>query len=275
MTHDLEGELRRRRLPDGRYIAPEPTPYDKPDTHAPLARALARALAEPPDPDHAAEAARHLIEAFPGCRVGKAAYSEGLADIVADEGIPPPVVRHVCRRARAEEKSLPPLAVLRTMMLAELRARQTLLCALQGFPRLLAEARKRDMEEAERIAAAAALHGARLPPRDIVDTWRGITEGWLHQRVNLSAMRAGEDFEDADCLIAALEIGRPPEAFEAAAALVPDLAAYERARSAALATAPEPGTPEGAWDREWPSPETKFAGRIAPLVAAFRKAHGL
>jgi hypothetical protein len=91
-------------------------------------------------------------------------------------------------------------------------------------------------------------------------------------------MRLCEDvcFEDGDCLIAALETGRPPEAFHAAAALVPDLADYERARNAALATAPEFATPEGnAWDRQWPAPEEKFADRIAPLVAAFRQAHGL
>jgi len=274
---DLEGELRRRlRLPNGCYAAPEPWPYDKPDTFAPLADALRAALAEPPDPEHAAEAALRLIETFPGCRVGRAAYSEGLADIVADEGIPPGVVRYACRRARAEAKSLPTLAEMRDRMLAEQRARQGLLSALQDFPRRLAEARERDAEEAARLATAAARHGATLPPSDIVDAWRGITEGWLCQRINLPAMRAGEDFEDADVLMAALETGRPPEAFEAAVALVPALADYERARSAALPTAPDYGTPEcEAWDRQWPAPETKFADRLGPIVAAFRQAHRL
>jgi len=273
---DLEGALRRRRLPDGRYDAPEPAPYDKPDRHKPLAAALRAALAEPPDPEHAREAARHLIDCFPGCRVGKAAYAEGLADVVADEGVPPPVVRYVCRRVRSEARSLPPLAELRAQMLAEMRARQVLLYALQDFPRRLAEAHKRDMEEAARLAAAAARHGAMLPPSDIVDAWRAITEGWLCQRINLSAMRMGEDFEDADCLIAALETGRPPEAFQAAAALVPTVADYERRRNEALATAPEYGTPEGdAWYAQWPAAEEKFADRLAPLVAAFKRAHGL
>jgi len=274
---DLEGELRRRlRLPNGCYAAPEPAPGDKPDTYAPLAAALRAALAEPPDPDHAAEAARHLIDCFPGCRVGKAAYAEGLADVVADEGVPPPVVRYVCRRVRSEARSLPPLAELRAQMLAEMRARQVLLYALQDFPRRLAEAHKRDMEEAARLAAAAARHGAMLPPSDIVDAWRAITVGWLHQRINLWAMRAGESFEDADALMAALETGRPPDAFEAAAVLVPALAAYERARNEALATAPEYGTPESAvWDRMWPMPEAKFAARLGPIVTAFRQAHRL
>ena len=276
MTLDLEGELRRRRLPNGHYVAPEPAPYDKPDHHKPLAAALAAALAEPPEPEHAAEAARHLTESFPNCRVGKAAYSEGLADIVADEGIPPPVVRFVGRRARAEAKSLPPLAELRTMMIAELRAREGLLVGLESFPRKLAEAHKRDMEEAERIATAAARHGATVEPSDLVTSWYAITEGGLHQRINLSAMHAGEGFEGADALIAALEIGRPPKAFQAASTLLPVLAAYCRAREAALATAPEVGTPEGdAWDRQWPAPETKFADRIAPIVEAFRQAFGL
>jgi hypothetical protein len=277
MTLDLEGELRRLRLPNGSYAAPEPAPHHKPDAYAAFADALAAALAEPPDPEHAAEAAQHLIECYPNCRVGKAAYASGLADIVADDAIPPPVVRHVCRRVRAEAKTLPPPAEMRERMLAELRARQGLLSALQDFPRRLAVARKRDAEEAERIAAAAARHGATLEPSDLVAAWHGIAEeGWLHQRINLWAMRAGEDFEAADVLMAALEIGRPPEAFQAAAALVPDLADYERARNAALASAPEFGTPEGdAWDREWPAPETKFADCVAPLVAAFREAHKL
>lgn len=98
----------------------------------------------------------------------------------------------------------------------------------------------------------------------------------MHQRINLWAMRAGEDFEDADCVIAALENGGPRQAFEAAAALVPDLVDYERARNEALASAPEVGTPEGdTWDRQWPDPAKKFADRIAPVVAAFKQAHGL
>jgi len=278
MTLDLECELRRRRLANGRYVAPERDPHDKPDHYKPLATELARALAEPPDPDHAAEAARHLIDCYPQCRVGREAYASGLADIISDDGIPPPVVRHVCRRVRAEAKSLPPLAELRERMLAELRARQGLLAGLESFPRKLAEAHKREAAEAERIAAAAARHGATLPPSDIVAAWHGIAYGWLHERVTLAAMRLCEDvcFEDGDCLIAALETGRPPEVFQAAAELVPALAANERARNAALATAPEFGTPEGdAWDCEWPAPEAKFADRIAPLVAAFRQTHKL
>jgi hypothetical protein len=282
MTLDLEGELRRRsRLPNGHYAAFDlkPMPYDKADNHAALAAALAAALGEPPDPEHAAEAARHLIEIFPNCRVGKAAYAMGLADIVGDETIPPCVVRHVCRRVRAKAKTLPPLAELRTMMLAELHAREVLLLGLELFPRKLAEGHKRNAEEAERIVAAAARHGVTLEPGDIVFAWRAIADGWLHNRINLSAMRAGragEDFGDADMLMAALETGRPPEAFQTAAVLVPDLAAYERARNAALAIAPKSGTPEGdAWYREWPDPAEKFADRIAPIVAAFRQAHGL
>jgi len=273
---DLERALRDRRCANGEYIAPEPQPGDKPDRHKPLAAALATALAEPPDPEHAAEAALRLIECYPNCRVGKAAYSEGLADVVGDEGIPPPVVRHVCRRVRSEARSLPPLAEMRERMVAELRARQSLLYALQDFPRQLAEAERRDIQEAQAIAAAAARHGATLAPSDLVDAWRGITEGWLCQRINLWAMRAGEGFEDADCLIAALEVGRPPEAFEAAITLLPALAEYERRRNEALPTAPEYGTPEGdAWYAQWPDPAEKFADRIGPIVAAFRQAHRL
>jgi len=177
MTLDLEGELRRLRLPDGRYAAPEPAPRDKPDAYAAFADALATALAEPPDPKHAAEAALRLIETFPGCRVGKAAYATGLGDVVGDDGIPPCVVRHVCRSVRAEVKALPPLAELRERMLAELRARRDLLARLESFPRRLAEAHKRDMEEAARIAAAAARRGATLPPSDIVATWHRVAEG--------------------------------------------------------------------------------------------------
>jgi len=273
---DIEAALRSHRRPDGRYAAPEPHPGDKPDRHKPLHAALAAALREPPDPKHAAEAAQHLIEAFPNCRIGRAAYATGLADIVVDEGIPPCVVRHACRRVRAEAKSLPPLAELRTMMIAESRARLDLLIKVTFFSHQLADARERDMKEAERIAAAAARHGVTLDPGDLVDAWRGITVGWLHQRINLSAMRAGEDFEDADCLIAALEIGRPPEAFHDAAALVPELAEYERKRNEALLTAPEFGTPEGdAWYAQWPAAEEKFADRLAPIVAAFKRAHKL
>jgi len=277
MTLDLEGELRRRlRLPNGCYTAPEPWPYDKPDHHKPLAAALAAALAELPDPEHAAEAARHLIDCFPGCRVGRDAYASGFADIVADEDIAPGVVRYACRRVRSESKSLPPLAEMRERMVAELRARRDLLAALESFPRRLAEAHKRDMEEAARLAAAAARHGATLAPSDLVDAWRAITVGWLHQRINLWAMRAGESFEDADALMAALETGRPPEAFQAAAALVPTVADYERKRNEALVSAPESAPVEGdAWDREWPAPEEKFADRIGPIVAAFRQAHRL
>ena len=274
---DLERALRDRRCANGEYIAPEPQPGDKPDRHKPLAAALAAALAEPPDPGHAAEAAMRLIECYPNCRVGKAAYSEGLADIVADDAIPPPVVRHVCRRVRSEARSLPPLAELRAQMLAEMRARQSLLYALQDFPRQLAEAERRDIQEAQAIAAAAARHGVPMDPTGLVTFWRGAAvEGWLHQRINLWAMRAGESFEDADCLMETLAIGRPREAFEAAAALVPALASYCRAREAAIPTAPAHGTPESAvWDRMWPMPEAKFADRIAPIVAAFRQAHRL
>jgi len=276
---DMEGELRRRlRLPNGRYAAPEPAPRDKPDTYAAFAAALAAALAEPPDPDHAAEAALHLIECFPNCRVGRDAYASGLADIVTDENIPPCVVRHACRRVRAEAKTLPPIADLRDRMLAEMRARRDLLAALESFPRRLAEAHKRDAEEAARLATAAARHGAALEPGDIVDAWRAITEGWLYQRTTLAAMRLCEDvwFEDGDVLMATLETGRPPEAFQAAAALLPALAAYCREREAALATAPEFGTPEGdAWDAQWPAPEAKFADRITLIAAAFKRAHAL
>ena len=61
-----------------------------------------------------------------------------------------------------------------------------------------------------------------------------------------------------------------------AAALVPTVADYERARNEALATAPEFGTPEGdAWDRQWPAPKAKFASPIGPIVAAFKRAHAL
>ena len=276
MTLDLEGELRRRRLPNGRYATPEPAPHHKPDTYAPLAAALAAALAEPPDPKHAAEAAMHLVDCFPGCRVGKAAYATGLGDIVDEERIAPSIVRAICRRVRAETKALPPLADMRERMLAELRARRDLLANLEFFPRRLAEAHKRDMEEAKRLAAAAARHGATLEPGDLVSIWRGITEGWLHQRVNLSAMRAAEDFEDADVLMAALDLARPREALEAAITLLPDLAAYCREREVAVATAPALGTPEGvAWDRMWPMPEQRFADCLAPIVAAFKRAHAL
>jgi hypothetical protein len=93
--------------------------------------------------------------------------------------------------ASATAKTLPPLADLRERMLAEMRARRDLLAGLESFPRRLAEARKRDAEEAARIAAAAARHGATLEPSDLVAAWYGITEGWLHQRINLPAMHAG------------------------------------------------------------------------------------
>jgi len=275
---DLERALRDRRCANGEYIAPEPQPGDKPDRHKPLAAALAAALAEPADPGHAREAAMRLIETFPGCRVGRDAYASGLADIVADDAIPPCVVRHSCRRARAEAKTLPTLAEMRERTIAELRARRDLLARLESFPRRLAEAQRRDLQEAQAIAAAAARRGATLEPGDLVAAWHGIAEGWLYQRTTLAAMRLSEDvcFEDADCLIAALETGRPPEAFQAAAALVPDLADYERRRNEALASAPAPGTPEGAvWDRQWPAPEAKFADRLAPIVAAFKRAHAL
>jgi len=36
------------------------------------------------------------------------------------------------------------------------------------------------------------------------------------------------------------------------------------------------GTPEcDAWDAQWPDPWKKFRGRIAPIVAAFKRAHAL
>ena len=170
------------------------------------------------------------------------------------------------------------LAEMRERMLAELRARRDLLARLESFPRRLTEAHKRDAEEAARIAAAAARRGATLEPGDIVAAWRAITEGWLYQRTTLAAMRLSEDvcFEDADCLIAALETGRPPEAFQAAITLLPALAEYERRRNDALATAPEYGTSEGdVWDARWPAPEAKFADRITLIAATFKRAHAL
>ena len=275
---DLERALRDRRCANGEYIAPEPQPGDKPDRHKPLAAALAAALAEPADPGHAREAAMRLIETFPGCRVGRDAYASGLADIVADDAIPPCVVRHSCRRARAEAKTLPTLAEMRERTIAELRARRDLLARLESFPRRLAEAQRRDLQEAQAIAAAAARHGATLEPSDIATAWYAVTEGWLHERATFAALRVCEDVypEDGDYLFATLETGRPPEAFRAAAALVPDLADYERARNEALASAPEFGTVQGnAWDREWPAPEAKFADRLGPIVAAFKQAHKL
>jgi len=273
---DLEHALRDRRCANEGYIAPEPAPHHKPDTYAPLAAALAAALAEPPDPEHAAEAARHLIETFPNCRVGRAAYSEGLADIVAEDGIPPCVVRYACRRARAKAKTLPPLAELRTIMLAEMRARRSVLYTSQDFPRRLAEAQRRDIEEAQAIAEAAARHGATLEPSDLVAIWHGAEEGWLPERITLAGMRSGEYFHEIDTFMAALDLGRPREAFEAAAALVPALASYCRARETAIPTAPALGTPASAtWGRTWPMPQEKFYDRLAPLVAAFKRAHAL
>ena len=133
-------------------------------------------------------------------------------------------------------------------------------------------------QEAQAIAAAAARHGATLEPSDIATAWYAVTEGWLHERATFAALRVCEDVypEDGDYLFATLETGRPPEAFRAAAALVPDLADYERARNEAVASAPAPGTPEGAvWDRQWPAPEAKFADRLAPIVGDFKRAHAL
>jgi len=174
---DLEGELRRRRGGDGRYIAPELEPHRKPDTYALFAAALGEALGEAPDQAHAAEAAWHLIETFPGCRVGKAAYAMGLAHIVGDETIPPCVVRHACCRVRAEAKALPPLAergevVLRAMATGEASpdAAEAALAGLAGLARL------RLVDELEARVRALEAKGAAHARPDETDRGAGSPE---------------------------------------------------------------------------------------------------
>jgi hypothetical protein len=271
---DLRDGLARRRTPGGVYDAPEPTP-DRADLSADDARlmaALRRWKAAPPDPLDAEAVGRALAGSFPGSRVDAAAYAAGLAALAEDDAVDPHVLRHVARRIRAECRSLPPIAEVRERAIAERRARERLLFALDGYGRAWAAAAARELQVAERIAARAADQGCAVAADDVVLMYRALAsdEEWLHER-NQSPPR--NDAWIAEWAIRELDRGGPVAA--RAAALVPAIAEAERARSIALAEArarladlPQDAPEWQEWDRAWPNVHSRFRVELSDLAEA-------
>lgn len=267
--HDLLAKVRRL---DGTFWPPLPTPAApslRPSDAALLA-ALRRWRATPADAGYAAAVARQLVASYPIVRVGGDAFAAGFADIVADDRISPDIARHVARRVRATERSLPPLAELRDRMLAETRERERLLVALETYEDRWRDHDQLDHAEAARIAERAARHGLHVEPADIVAAWHGLAENWLHDR-DRDPPRT--DSFVIDHALNALAAGIPVAA--AVAALLPRLAAYHRQRAANIAATrdlPEGSAEAAEWYRAWPPEEDRFAAELDAIATALRLA---
>lgn len=274
----LRDGLTRKRQLSGGYFGISPTP-EHPELRAEDAALLAALLRwrdAAADPAYAAAVARGLVGCFPAARVDAESYAAGLAAIAEDDRISADIVRAVCRRVRAEQRSLPPLADLRKEMLAEVNDRAALLSALAGYRAGWKAERQKEMAEADRVAGAAAAAGVQLDAAAVVDGWYGLSACcWLHERC---AAPARETLYFEDNVIAAVMRGGPHAA--EAARLLALVAPHERAREAALAKARETfnGLPNDApewreWDAAWPIARNRFAAQCDALADALCLAH--
>jgi hypothetical protein len=271
---DLRDGLARLRWPDGSYHAPEPSP-GAPTLAAPLATlrdALRRWRGTPPDDAYSFGAVLGLVAVFPGARVDAQGFAQALASIAADERCSPDIVRHVIRHVRATCRTLPSLAEMRDRMLAEMRARNELLTALNRYEADWRERDQRARAEAERIAERAARHGLAVEPGDVIAAWRGLGDGgWVHDREPDDPPRTVAF--SADYMLAAIERGHPAAVARMAADLLPRLASYSRERAASLAelrarNVPDDAPEWAAFDAAWPGEESRFAAELGAVADA-------
>jgi hypothetical protein len=269
---DLRDGLARLRRPDGTYHVPEPTPGAP--TLAPALATMRDALRRwrdtPPDDGYSFGATLGLVAVYPNTRVDGQGYAQALASIAADERCSPDIVRLVIRHVRATCRTLPSLAEMRDRMLAEVRARNELLTALNRYEADWRELDQRDRAEAQRIAERAARHGLAAEPGDIAAAWHALAEGWLHER---EPDPPRTDSFIADHMLAALERGHPAAVARLVADLLPALASYHRERCAALAAMRARDLPDDAqewrvWDEQWPGEEDRFAVELRALADA-------
>jgi len=177
---ELAKLLKPFRIDGGGFYALDPEPDYHPGFPADRLRV---ALNAPPDPADAEAVALALIGSFPGTRVSALAYAAGLSAIVTDDAIPPAVVRLVCRRVRAEERSLPVLADLRREMVQETNALHRFLKGIETYPTRYAEMEARDLAEAKKIAEEALRGGCvDLDPADIIEIRLYLAPEWLADR---------------------------------------------------------------------------------------------
>lgn len=270
-----KGLAHRRSLKGGYWgVSPAPELPELAAADRELLAALRRWRKAEGDGAYTAAVARGLVGSFPNTRVDAEAYAAGLAAIAEDDRVSADIVRAVCRKVRAERRSLPPLADIREELLREVSERGALLAGLEDYRRQwLAEA-QREAAEAGRIAEAAARAGVQLTAEDVRDGWRGLSAvGWLHDRER-TPPRTYLYLEDH--AIAAVLAGGPNATI--AARLLARVAPHERAREAALVEArdrfarlPDDAPEWREWEAAWPV----FCERFGEECDALADALGL
>ena len=247
-TELAKGLARMRHLSRGGYSGVTPTFYEPElrGEHAALLAALLRWQATKGDGAYAAAVARSLVGSFPGAWVDAESYASGLAAIVEDDRVSADIVRAVCRKVRAERRSLPPLADLREEMLSEVEHRSSLLARLKDYP--------------ANWLAEEVRHG-----------FYGLSAvGWLHEREK-APPRTVLYLEDN--VVAAILQGGSRAA--AAARLLALVAPHEQAREQALAEAnarfadlPADAPEWREWGVAWPTAHERFAAECDAVAEA-------
>lgn len=274
--HALAEGLAKKRRYDGRYWDAdlyEGRPKLLP-TDADLLAALKRWEATPPDPSDAAAVGEALCGAFPNTRVNASAYGAGLAAIAEDDALTADIVRAVCRRIRAESRTLPPLADLREAMKKEKAARESLIYDLKSYETRYAAAVEKDRAAAAAIVAGAARTGIALTIDDVFDAWHGLDScgrGWFCEREERPERTVAYV---EDWVYLAIERAMPQA--RQAAKLLQIVAPYERAYQAEW-------NARGLDNHEWNSPAhaafwaemPEVRERFASEIAAFAAAMGL
>lgn len=271
--HALAEGLAKKRRYDGRYWDAdlyEGRPKLLP-TDADLLAALKRWEATPPDPSDAAAVGEALCGAFPNTRVNASAYGAGLAAIAEDDALTADIVRAVCRRIRAESRTLPPLADLREAMKKEKAARQHLIYDLETYETRYAAAVEKDRAAAAAIVAGAARTGITLSIQDVFDAWHGLDScgrGWFCEREERPERTVAYV---EDWVYLAIERGTPQA--RQAAELLQAVAPYEREWQAAwdargLDDCDHTDPKRKAFYSEVPEARDRFAAEIAAFAAA-------
>jgi hypothetical protein len=272
-TELAKGLARMRHLSRGGYSGVTPTFYEPElsGEHAALLAALLRWQATKGDGAYAAAVARSLVGSFPGARVDAESYASGLAAIVEDDRVSADIVRAVCRKARAERRSLPPLADLREEMLSEVEHRSSLLARLKDSPANWLAERKRETAEATLIAEAAVRAGVELTAEEVRHGFYGLSAvGWLHEREK-APPRTVLYLEDN--VVAAILHGGSLAA--AAARLLALVAPHEQAREQARAEAnarfadlPADAPEWREWEVAWPTAHERFGAECDAVAGA-------
>lgn len=272
-TELAKGLARMRCLSRGGYGEVTPTFYEPElsGERAALLAALLRWRATNGDGAYAAAVARSLVGSFPGARVDAESYASGLAAIVEDDRVSADIVRAVCRKVRAERRSLPPLADLREEMVSEVEHRSLLLARLQNYRTNWLAERKRETAEATLIAEAAVRAGVQLTAEEVRHGFYGLSAvDWLHEREK-APPRTVLYLEDN--VVAAILQGGSRAA--TAARLLALVAPHEQAREQALAEAEArfAGMPADApewreWKVAWPTAHERFGAECDAVAEA-------